>query len=128
MPLPAMNRYRYYNRNPDGYNIKDCVCRAISTATNLKYEAVERLLTLTSIGYSCEKLCLDCYSRLLEDILCYKRRTCRTRKTVEDIAAEYYNKTVIIRIRGHLTAAIHGYIDDTWDCSNKIVDCYWVID
>ena len=33
---------------------------------------------------------------------------------------------LIIRIKGHLTCSIFGKIPDIWDCSNEIVDCFWV--
>ena len=46
--------YRYYNRRPDGREMEDCVCRAISAATNLKYEAVENLLELTAEHCACD--------------------------------------------------------------------------
>lgn len=120
-------RYRYYNRNPDGKEIEDCVCRAISTATGLKYEAVENLLALSADGYRCEKLCVCCYHHLLEDILCYPVRYCETGETVGDIAERYSGSKVIIRIAGHLTCAIMGTVVDIWNCTHKEVDCYWVV-
>ena len=121
------NSYRYYNRNPDGKHLEDCVCRAISTATGLNYEAVDKLLTLTSYGYECDKLCVCCYHNLLEDILGYERFTCKKGETVEDIARVHPNYKVLIRIDAHLTSSIKGTIYDIWDCSQKEVDCYWIV-
>ena len=121
------NSYRYYNRNPDGKHLEDCVCRAISTAMGLNYEAVDRLLTLTAFGYGCDKLCVCCYHNLLEDILGYKRYTCYDGETVEDIAKRHPHDKVLIRINAHLTSSVKGTIYDIWDCSQKEVDCYWII-
>ena len=120
-------RYKYYNHNPDNLRLKDCVCRAISTATGLCYEAVDNLLELTAKVYRCDKLCVCCYSNLLEDVLCYTRQDCNFRKTVEDVAEEYPRNKVIIRVDAHLTTSVYGSILDIWDCSDEPVDCFWIV-
>ena len=119
--------YRYYNRNPDGKQIEDCVCRAISTATGINYEAVDRLLSLTAFWYGCDKLCVCCYHNLLEDVLGYERKTCTKGETVRDIARRHPNSKILIRIESHLTSSVKGTIYDIWDCSQKPVDCYWIV-
>lgn len=121
------SRYKYYNHNPDNLRLKDCVCRAISTATGLCYEAVDNLLDLTAKEYRCDKLCVCCYSNLLEDVLCYDRQSCAFQKTVEEIAAEHPRNKVIIRVDAHLTTSVYGNILDIWDCSQELVDCYWIV-
>lgn len=122
-----MRRYKYYNRNPDKVHIKDCVCRAISTATGLSYDAVENLLKITASEYECEKLCACCYDNLLSDVLCYHRVDYDFSKTVEDVASEYPNNTIVIRVQEHLTSSINGIVLDIWDCSDELVDCVWII-
>ena len=119
--------YRYYNRNPDGKHIEDCVCRAISTATGLNYKAVDKLLSMTARCYMCEKLCVCCYHNLLEDVLGYKRHMCYSGETVEDIAYKHPEEKVLIRIDAHLTSSVKGTIYDIWDCSQKEADCYWIV-
>lgn len=121
-------RYRYYNRRPDGAEIEDCVCRAISTATGLKYEAVEKLLALTACNYDCDKLSVDCYHNLLDGTLCYKQRTCKRDETVGELAERYRDKRLIIRINGHLTCSLYGTIVDIWDCTNKTADVFWIVE
>lgn len=123
-----MYAYRYYNRRPDGDEREDCVCRAISTATGLKYEAVENLLEITARESSCDMLNVDCYHNLLDGILCYKMFVCNNGETVGDIAERHKDKRLIIRIRGHLSCAIYGTVIDIWDCSQKKADVYWIID
>ena len=118
--------YQYYNRNPDGKHLEDCVCRAISTATGLNYGAVDRLLSLTASCYRCDKLCVCCYHNLLEDILGYERHMCRHGETVEDIVRKYPEDKLLIRIKAHLTSAIKGTILDIWDCSDRIMHKWWV--
>lgn len=121
-----VKRFVYYNRNPNGYHKKDCVCKAISTATGLKYNAVNKLLDMTAKYGNCDKLCVCCYHKLLEDLLEYPVVFCYKGETVEDIAQTFDNCILIIRIKGHLTCSIFGKIPDIWDCSNEIVDCFWV--
>lgn len=122
-----MPNYRYYNRNPRGLHIKDCVCKAISTATGLSYEAVDNLLKLTASEYDCEKLCVCCYHNLLDDVLRYHRVDCDFKRTVEDVAASYPRNKLIIRIDSHLTSSINGVVLDIWDCTEELVDCFWIV-
>lgn len=49
------------------------------------------------------------------------------RDTVADISMKYKNYRVIIRIKAHLTSSIYGKIEDTWDCSDYFVDCFWLV-
>ena len=118
--------YKYYNRNPNNDTESDCVCRAISTATSLQYEAVQELLHISAKLYRCDKLCVCCYHHLLEDILKYKCYDGRG-YTVQELAEKYSRDTILVRIEGHLTTIIKGTILDIWDCSNEFVDCYWFV-
>ena len=122
-----MRRYKYYNRNPDRLHLKDCVCRAISTATDLCYEAVHNLLEISAAEFNCDELCVCCYHHLLEDILCYPRFNCDFARDVGSIAESYPHNNLIIRVNEHLTCAINGTVLDIWDCSDELVDCYWIV-
>lgn len=110
--LRTVNRYKFYNRNPDGYFEEDCVCRAISTATSLPYEAVSNLLEVVANLYGCDKLCVCCYHRLLEDVLTYKRVDAFEEMSVETLAYKYPRDIIIARIDGHLTCIVKGCILD----------------
>ena len=123
-----MSRYEYYNRNPNHKVLKDCVCRAISTATGLKYEAVDNLLELTAEDNDCDKLCVCCYDYLLSDTLCYRRFDCDFKCTVSEVATKYPRNKLIIRVNAHLTSSVLGTVLDIWDCSDELVDCYWIVD
>lgn len=119
--------YKYYNHNPNNDILNDCVCKAISTATGLNYDAVDNLLNITADINNCDKLCVCCYHNLLDDILCYERVDCNYEYTVEEIARKYYRDTLIVRIKGHLTSVVKGRVLDIWDCSSKYVDCFWFV-
>lgn len=117
----------FYNRNPD-YDIeKDCVVRAISTALDEDYYKTERMLEDVGFCYECEELEVGCYSYLLERVLGFDVYGGNGRK-VSSIVEEYPDKTLLIRVPGHLTCAIYGNLYDTWDCSDETVDRFWIVE
>ena len=122
-----MSDYKYHNRNPVGARISDCVSRAISEATGLSYKTVNRLLAQVAEIHGCEKLCVCCYKHLLSHFLGYKKYNCKSGTLVSDVIRDFSDCTVIIRIQGHLTCAKNGVLLDTWDCSDREVDCFWIV-
>lgn len=121
------NKFIYYNANPYKIEEEDCVIRAIKAGLNLPYDTVDKLLDLSAEKNKCDKLCVCCYHFLLEDIFGLPVRYCKNYETVEDIARLYPHNKCIIRINGHLSCSINGKIYDLWDCTQKLVDCYWII-
>lgn len=119
--------FKYYNRNPNKIRTQDCVCRAISSATGLRYEAIDILLEMISREFECDKLCVCCYNFLLEDILGYEKFENFFQSTVSEISKKYPSNSIIIRIEGHLTTSINGSVTDIWDCSDELVDKYWIV-
>lgn len=116
--------FQYYNAEPSGERLQDCVIRAISLALQTPYERIVELLNMNGEYYSCDEISLYCYEKLLEN-LGYKKRYAYNHK-VSDIAQ--LGSVVLIRIPGHLTCSIDGVVFDIWDCSDKQADCYWIID
>ena len=121
-----MADYTYFNINPYGIEEEDCVCRAITAATGVKYYVIDNLLELISELNYCEKLCACCYHILLEDIFEYPVVYCDNGETVGEIIDKHKDDVVIIRISGHLTYAINGNSMDIFDCRDREVDCYWI--
>lgn len=128
--LPTMSRrFYYYDATPKGQsNANNCVTRAIKLGTGLPYETIQRLLTLTAKEHHCNKLTCDCYSYLLEDIFGYEYFDCGYEYTVQEIADMFYDDIVIMRLDGHLTASAFGISIDTFDCTDELVDCFWVVE
>ncbi len=118
--------FKYYNRNPHNEKLPDCVCRAISLATDTDYYDVMQLMNDNGILKNCDELCVDCYSKMLSEIG-YRMYNGRN-NTVEDIAKHYPNKRLLLRLEGHLTCCIDGVCYDLWDCTKEPVDVYWVVD
>jgi hypothetical protein len=75
----------------------------------------------------CDALCVCCYHHLLEDGFGLEPRYDYSRHTVGEIAERYRDRKIIIRVEGHLTCAAYGDVLDIWDCSDELVDCYWLV-
>lgn len=119
--------YRYYNANPEDEKIGDCVVRAISTALDKDYYEILYQLFNISNYFNCDMIVKDCYDILLTkgyNLLKYGGLSRR----VEQVAEDFNDKNVIMRIHGHLTCSKKGIVYDTWNTSNEIVDIFWVVD
>lgn len=119
--------YIYYNANPTGDKLPDCVIRAISLSVGINYNVVIWMLEDIGDAFSCDELCVDCYSRLLTEVFCFEEYD-GMGKAVEQIAEEHPYDIVLIRTRGHLTCSLSGVIFDIWDCSQEECDRYWIVD
>ena len=74
-----------------------------------------------------EPLCVCCYHRLLEDVFELEPIYSDFRETVGEVASRYPDHKLIIRMEGHLTCSLYGVVADIWDCSEELVDRYWVV-
>jgi hypothetical protein len=122
-----MAEFVYYNVNPLKIEEEDCVCRAITLASELPYYTVCKLLELSAEHNDCEKLCVNCYEHLLTEVLGYTIKLPKYSATIEEIVNRYPNNTLILRINYHLTCAINGTIYDLWDCRDMLVDMFWIV-
>lgn len=119
--------FSYHNINPDGLKIGDCVIRAISTALDKPYTEILYQLFNISNYFNCDMLVKDCYIILLNDyynLRCFKGMD----KTVKEVAQDFNDKSLIIRIEGHLTCSKYGEILDIWNPEDEIVDVFWIVD
>lgn len=114
----------YYNANPNNEIKGDCVVRAISLALHKNYNDVISMLVKNSDYFNCDIIVKDCYSKLLSQ---YQSIT-PSLITVKEVAELFSNNILLIRIDGHLTCSRYGDIYDIWDCSNELVDCFWIIE
>jgi hypothetical protein len=64
-----MANFRYYNLNPNGEKVSDCVTRAISLASKIPYSTIRRKLRHTARLLDCPKLCPTCYGFLIQEVL-----------------------------------------------------------
>lgn len=118
--------FKYYNSNPNGYEIPDCVIRAIQTALRIPYYKVVELLHRNSLKYNCDELCVMCYENLLDEEFGLEHYN-GNGKTAKEISEDFCNDILIMRMNGHLTCSIYGDIYDLWDCSRKEITDFWIV-
>ena len=70
---------------------------------------------------------MPCYEHLLKDYFGFERHECDYEYTVQEIADMYADDIVLMRINSHLTVAEYGTVIDIFDCTNELVDCFWVV-
>lgn len=116
----------YYNKNPNGYHMPDCVIRAISTALNMDYYKVINLLQYNADQMQCECLNVKCYEKLLDYDFKLPHYQCNN-MTAQQVANDHFNNILLLRINGHLSCSIYGDIYDIWDCSNEIITDFWIV-
>lgn len=121
-----MKDYQYYNANPLGDIESDCVTRAITEATGLSYYEVQHKLSLMAQLYECDTLCVCCYHNLLDNVFRFKNYKANGR-TVKELAKQFKDDILLIRIQGHLTISKYGTVYDIWDCGNEIADVFWLV-
>lgn len=118
--------YIYYNNNPKGKRIGDCVVRAISKALEIDYKTVGSMLLENSQKNNCHVITRDCYSKLLEKQFGLKRMKANN-ITVGELANLLQDHKLLIRIKNHLTCSIYGDVYDIWNPENEMVDVFWIV-
>lgn len=112
--------------NPAGWHIPDCVIRAISLALDLDYYEVVRLLHLNSEELECDCLNVRCYEKLL-DYDFKLPHYMSFGKTAEEVANDFPDKIVLLRMEGHLSVSVNGVIFDIFNPSSEIITDFWVV-
>lgn len=127
--LTKLKMFRYYNCNPKGRRVDDCVIRAISLAENktweetydeLSYYAKQEGILLNDVTF------VDKYLENKYKDECYKCNG--SRATVKEFLIKSRTGTYLIAMQGHITCVKDGIIYDTWDCSNKRIWKVWEIE
>lgn len=117
--------YRYYNANPYGNDISDCVIRCLSALTNRSWRDVYNELTdlAGDVGLMFDRV------EFVEDYLDDRfNRECHYSKTIGEFADEHRFGKYAITTNGHITALIDGVIYDTYNPSNQVMRCAWKIE
>lgn len=109
-----MAHFVYYNRNPDGETVNDCVTRAISLACDIPYTEVRKMLHHVAKLLNCERLCVMCYKFLIEDVLKCKRVNCDGMYPA-DFADLHPEGIYLLRTNGHICSCLNGKIYDIFD-------------
>lgn len=120
--------YLFYNNNPNGLKIGDCVIRAISAALNETWERI--YIDLCIEGFLLKDLpnsnaVWDSYLKYKG----YKRYaipdTCPDCYTIAQFAEEHPKGTYILATGSHVVCVENGVIKDNWDSSDEIPIYYY---
>lgn len=127
--------FKYFNANPKGLKVGDCVKRAITKATGKDYMEVQRELNRCKKITGCAKFNNNKnWKYYLEEVLgtikiSFPAVRGEERMNGERFMAEYYRGTYILNMAGHLSVCVDGHIYDTWDCTDKCVyTAYKIVD
>ena len=109
--------YQYYNCNPNGNRVGDCVVRAISKALNQPWE--DTYIDLTIQGYLLGDLLSSnavwgAYLKnkgFIRDII---PNDCPECYTIDDFCNEHPNGTYVIGTGSHAVAVENGVYYDSW--------------
>ena len=123
-----MAEWRYYNPNPAGLHIGDCVVRAISAVTDQDWEQTYTGLALQ--GYALSDLphanhVWRAYLRSKGYDVAAIPNTCPNCYTVGDFADEHPEGRYVLGTGTHAVAAIDGVIWDTYDSRSLIPIVYF---
>lgn len=69
---------------------------------------------------------VNCYQKLLDvDFELPHYLGCGM--TAEEVANDFPNNTLLLRMKGHLSCSINGTIFDIFDCSSDVVTDFWIV-
>lgn len=120
-----MAEWIYYNPNPTGAKVGDCVIRAISAATKQDWDTTYTGLTFQ--GYALKDM--PSSNRVWGEYLFSKGfdrwsfpKNCPNCITVGEFADEYPDGIYVIGTGSHAVAILQGNVFDNWDSRGQIVD------
>lgn len=121
-----MTKFQYWNENPDGEHIGDCVTRAITLASGLSYEQVQEKLYYCGKLLECDPLCVSCYDFLLTKYFEFDSVDTQG-LTLDEFGDKYTRGLFLVRSRGHISCLLDGVVYDTWDCRSMVLTNSWKI-
>ena len=120
--------YIFFNNNPQGLKIGDCVVRAISAAMNQSWERTYIDLCIEGFIYKDMPNANSVWASYLHS-KGWKRRsipdTCPDCYTAADFAAEHPDGVYIAATGSHAVCIKNGNIIDNWDSSDETVTYYF---
>lgn len=124
--------YIYYNPNPQGLHVGDCVIRAVTKATNSTWEQTYIKIIVYGFMMSDMPSANRVWRQYLTDNGFQKYLipdSCPDCYTVQDFCIDHPTGTYILGIdgrnSGHVVCAIDGDYYDSWDSGSELPDFYW---
>ena len=120
--------YRYYNPNPCGKAVGDCVIRAVSKIENISWE--QTYISMCVFGYvHCDMPSSNAVWAAYLKSRGYRQyavpNNCPVCYTVKDFCREHPQGSFILGTGTHAVAVIDGDYYDAWDSGEEIIDRYF---
>lgn len=121
--------YVFYNPNPGGKFVGDCVIRAVSKVINhndweLSYAEIAaegfKLYDMPSSNYV-----WGSYLKSKGFVRKNLPDTCPDRYTLQNFCEDYPSGSYIVATGTHVAAVVNGNLYDSWDSRDEVVIYYW---
>ena len=123
-----MAKWIYYNPNPDGNRVGDCVIRAMAAATGQDWDATftgNALQAFIIKDMPSSNAVWRAYLRSRGFKRAIIPDTCPDCYTVNDFADEHPKGAFVLGTGSHAVAVVDGTVLDTWDSRNEIPIYYF---
>lgn len=120
--------YSYYNPNPVGQFVEDCVPRALSKALNTDWETAKVLISNASFKMADMEHSNRVWGAVLRQNGFYREiipNECPDCYTIEDFCNDHQKGTFVLFTDGHVVTVVDGVLYDAWDSSNEVPQYYW---
>jgi hypothetical protein len=124
-----MAKYVYYNMNPKQLHTNDCMVRALAYFFGVTW----RKAFLDIIEWCANRGWVDWNYRSKYYIYLSERGFERHKAPEKDMTVGKFcdefakeGKVYMVQVKRHMTIIDNKEINDTWDCSESVVENYWV--
>ena len=115
----------YYNPNPRKRSVGDCAVRAVAKALGVSWKKAYTLLAEEAYAV-CDMPSSDAvWGSILRNRGFAKRMVYDDFYTARDFCIDNPHGTYVLAFGGHVVTVVDGFIFDSWNSSNEIVQYYW---
>lgn len=121
--------YVFYNPNPAGKFVGDCVIRALCKTLNKSWETIYTEVALTGFHLCDMPSSNYVWGYYLKQNGFVRKNlpdTCPDCYTLNDFCNDYPNGQYIVATGTHVCAVCDGSVYDSWDSRDEIVTYYYV--
>lgn len=123
-----MVKWIYYNPNPSGRRIEDCVVRAVAAVTNQDWDSAYTGLVFQGFVLKDMPSSNHVWGEYLRSRGFIRRsipNTCPACYTVSQFAEEHREGSFVLGTGTHAVAVIDGCVYDSWDSRDEVPVYYY---
>ena len=123
-----MSRWRLFQNNPSGRNVGDCSVRAISVALDVNWETAYAMIVKAGFLMNDMPSSNSVWGSVLRTNGFYRHvipNSCPDCYSINDFAEDHPKGVFVVCTGNHVVTIKDGFIMDSWDSSNEIVQFYW---